>query len=180
MKERYRLTQNQKILLTDILTNKSNSYQQYIERIIFNHLLIEKGIVKEQKDNLIEKNLNEAFIQYILNTKSDNYDDNINKYSVGNYYIELAKQYNRIAIKRKISRNELWTIIKKNIIFKNSSKTKLRIYKYFLRGEIIPSPRYVYKILQKHEDLPSYLSIIYLDEEITPELKVAYKRIINI
>ena len=33
LKERYRLTQNQKILLTDKLTNKSNSYQKHIERI---------------------------------------------------------------------------------------------------------------------------------------------------
>ena len=159
------------------LTNESISYQKYIERIMYKHLLIEKGIVNEQKDNLTAKNLNETFVHYILSTNSGSYDENINKYSVGNYYMELSKQYNKIAIKKNISRNDLWKMIRKNIILKNTSKTEHRLYKYIFRGEIIPSPRYVYKTLQKNDDLTTYLSIFYLDEAITPELNMAYKKL---
>ena len=177
MKESYRLTQNQKNLLKIKLTNESNSYQKYIEKIIFNHLLIEKGFVNEQKDDLVNKILNNTFTEYILKTKSESYDDNINKYSVGNYYMELAKRFNTIARKREITRNKLWKITKENIIFKNFNNTNLRLYKFIFRGEIIPSPRYVFKTFEKHEELPTYLSIIYLDEEITPELKKAYENI---
>ena len=159
------------------LTNEKISYQKYIERIMLKHLLIEKGIVNEQKDNLTDKGLNETFVEYILSTNSESYDVNIDKYNVGNYYMELAKQYNKIAVKKKISRNDLWKMIRKNIILKNTSKTEHRLYKYIFRGEIIPSPRYVYKTLQKNDELPTYLSIIYLDEEITPELEKAYRKI---
>ena len=171
------LTHKQKSLIKIKLTNESNSYQKYIEKIIFNHLLIEKGIVNDEKDYLKEKELDKTFISYILNTNSDTYGNEINKYSVGNYYMELAKQFNSIALKRKISRNELWKIINKNIIFKNYNKTEHRLYKYIFRGELIPSPRYVHKIFQKNEDLPTYLSIIYLDEQIKAELREAYEKI---
>ena len=70
-------------------------------------------------------------------------------------------------------------MIRKNIILKNYNKTDRRLYKSIFRGEIIPSPRFVYKTLQKNDDLPTYLSIIYLDEEITPELQEAYRKIKN-
>ena len=157
--------------------NKGINLKEYIEEIIFNHLLIENGNVNEQQDHLIEKNLNNTFIEYILSTNSESKDSKINKYHVGNYYTELARQFNRIAVQRKISRNNLWKMIKENIIFKNSNKTELRLYKYIFRGEIIPSPRYVYKTLLKHEYLPSYISIAYLGEVIEPELKSAYEKI---
>ena len=177
MKESYRLTQKQKILLRLKLIEGNNNLKEYIEKIMFNHLLIEKGSVNEQQDYLIEKNLNNTFIEYILSTNSESYDSEINKYKVGNYYTQLARHFNRIAVQRKISRNNLWKMVKENIIFKHSNKTELRLYKYIFRGEIIPSPRYVLKILQRNEDLPTYLSIIYLDEEITPELKEAYENL---
>ena len=156
--------------------NREDSLKEYIEKIIFNHLLIESGTFNRKEDYLLEKDINNTCIEYILNTSSDSYAEAINKFNVSYYYVELAKQFNKIAIKREISRNELWKIIKKNIIFRNSNNTELRIYKYIFRGEIIPSPRYVYKTLQKNDDLPTYLSIVYLDEAITPELNMAYKK----
>ena len=147
-----------------------------MEKIILKHLLIENGAVDGKEDYLLEKDIYNTVIEYTLNTSSDSYGEGINKYNVAFYYTELAKQFNLIAVKRKISRNNLWKMIKENIIFKNSNKTKLRIYKYIFRGEIIPSPRYVYKTLQNNDDLPTYLSIVYLDEGITPELNMAYKK----
>ena len=173
------MTHNQKKLLRLKLNKENNDLNEYIEKIIFNHLLIENGIVDRKEDYLLEKDLNNTLIEYILKNSSDNYGESINKYNVSNYYTELAKQFNNIAIKRAISRNNLWEIIKKNIIFKNSNKTELRIYKYIFRGEIIPSPKYVYKTINKNDDLPSYLSIIYLDELISPQLEIAYEKIKN-
>ena len=179
MKESYILTQSQKKLLRFKLDKENNNLNEYIEEIIFKHLLIENGIADRKEDYLLEKDLNKTLIEYLLNNSSDSYGKTINKYTVSNYYSELAKQFNSIAIKKLISRNKLWRIIKKNIIFKNSNKTELRIYKYIFRGEIIPSPKYVYKIMNENEDLPSYLSIIYLDESISPQLKIAYEEIRN-
>ena len=147
--------------------------------MIFNHLLIENGIMNGKEDYLLDKDLNDTLIEYIFNTSSNCYGEAINKYNVSNYYTELAKQFNNIAIKRAISRNNLWRLILKNIIFKNLNNTELRIYKYIFRGEIIPSPKYVYKTINKNEDLPSYLSIIYLDELISPKLEIAYEKIRN-
>ena len=161
-----------------MLTQKRNiNLKEYIEEIIFNHLLIENGTLDGKNDYLIEEDINKTFIEYILNTSSVSYGEALNKYNVSYYYVELAKRFNKIAIKRKINRNELWKVIRENILFRNSNKTDHRLYKYIFRGEIIPSPRYVYKTLQKNEDLPTYLSIIYLDEEITPELENAYRKI---
>ena len=161
-----------------MLTQKRNiNLKEYIEEIIFNHLLIENGTLDGKNDYLIEEDINNTFIEYILNTSSVSYGEALNKYNVSYYYVELAKRFNKIAIKRKINRNELWKVIRENILFRNSNKTDHRLYKYIFRGEIIPSPRYVYKTLQKNEDLPTYLSIIYLDEEITPELENAYRKI---
>ena len=180
MQESYMLTHTQKKLLRLKLDKENENLKEYIEKIIFNHLLIENGILNEQKDYLIEKDLNNTLIKYILNTNSNSYGEAINKYNVSNYYTELAKHFNSIAIKSKISRNKLWEMIKKNIIFKNSNKTELRLYKYIFRGEIIPSARYVYKTLNKNEDLPSYLSIVYLDQSISPELEIAYEKIRNV
>ena len=77
--------------------------------------------------------------------------------------IELVKQFNKIAKKRKISRNNLCNIIKQNIIFKNLNKSQLRLYKYIFRGEIIPSPKFVHNSFKEHDDLPSYLALVYLD-----------------
>ena len=157
--------------------NRDDSLKEYIEKIIFNHLLIENGNLDGKKDYLLEKDINNTYIEYILNTSLHSYGDSLNKYNVAYYYAEIAKMFNKIAIKRKISRNELWKIIRENIIFKNCNKTEHRIYKNIFRGEIIPSPGYVYKTLQNNEDLPTYLSIIYLDEVITPELEEAYRKI---
>ena len=176
MKESYFLTHNQKKLLRLKLDKDNGNLNEFIEKIVFNHLLIESGTFNRKEDYLLEKDINNTCIQYILNTNSDSYAEAINKFYVSNYYVELAKQFNKIAIKRKIYRNDLWKIIKKNIIFKNSNNTELRIYKYIFRGEIIPSPRYVYQTLQRSDDLPTYLSIVYLDEAITPELNMAYKK----
>ena len=171
------MTHNQKKLLKSKLNKENSNHNEYIEEIIFNHLLIENGTIDKKEDYLLEKDLNYTHIEYTLNTSSDSYGEAIDKYNVSNYYTELARHFNRIAIKREITRNELWKSITKNIIFKNSNKTELRLYKYIFRGEIIPSPRYVYKTIKIREDLPSYLSIIYLDESISPELEIAYNRI---
>ena len=165
------------MLLNINLSNERINYQRHIERIIFKHLLIEKGIVNEQKDYLLEKNLNRTFIEYILNTNSENYNLHIDKYNLGYYYTELARNFNRIALKRSISRNELWKVVKQNILFKKYNRTELRIYKYILRGEIIPSPKFVYNKLKDNDDLPSYLCLVYLDEQISPELKEIYEKI---
>ena len=130
-----------------------------------------------EKDSITEEFLYEKQIKYILETKSTGIKKNINKYTVSNYYYQLAKRFNEIALERNISRNELWQIVKNNILIKNMQKTELRVYKYIFRGEIIPSPMYVYNALNKYDDLPSYLSIVYLDSIITPELKEAYNHI---
>ncbi len=177
MEEGYRLTRNQKELLKLKLTNENNSFKKYIKAIILSHIIIEKGIGNGKKDYLLEKDLINLLIEYLLNTNSDNDGEEINKYNVGKYYALLAKQFNKIAIKRKISRNNLWNRVKKNILFESGNKTELRLYKYIFRGEIIPSPQYVYKSLKEKEDLPSYISLIYLDEEISPELKEAYYKL---
>ncbi len=177
MEVSYRLTEYQKNLLRLKVDNENNNLKKYIEQIIFNHLLVEKGFVNRKEDYLLESDINKTLIEYTLNTSSDSYGETLNKYNVSNYYAQLAKQFNRIAIKRKIYRNKLWKIIKNNIIFKNSNKTELRLYKHIFRGEIIPSPRYVYRIMNENDDLPSYLSLIYLDEKISPELEIAYDKI---
>ena len=57
------------------------------------------------------------------------------------------------------------------------NQTKLRIYKYIFRGEIIPSTNFVKKLLHNYDNLPCYLSIMYLDEEVSKELKNAYSLI---
>ena len=78
-----------------------------------------------------------------------------------------------------ISRNKLWSIIKKDIIFKDYNKTILRFYKYIFRGEIIPTPKFVNNILTRNDDLPTYLGIIYLDKTISPKCKEAYEILIS-
>ncbi|ABM75438.1 Hypothetical protein NATL1_08801 [Prochlorococcus marinus str. NATL1A] len=176
MKESYFWTHNQKKLLRLKLNKNNENLNEYMKKIIFNHLLIENGTVERKEDYLLDKDINNTFIEYILNTSSERFGE-LDKYNVSYYYTELAKRFNRIALKRKISRNNLWNMIKENIIFKKSNKTELRIYKYIFRGELIPSPRYVQKRLERDEDLPTYLSIIYLDEAITPKLDIAYKKL---
>ena len=136
-------------------------------------------MIGKKKDVVVEKNLYSTQINYLLNNGDEANERNINKYVVANYYFELAKKFNKIALERRISRNELWKIVKKNILIKEYNKTNLRIYKNIFRGQIIPSPQFVKSTLNKDDDLPSYLSIIYLDEEITPKFKEAYENIIE-
>ena len=135
------------------------------------------GGVDNKKDVLLEKNLYYTQVNYLLDIRNEDNEKAINKYNVANYYFELAKLFNRIALERKISRNKLWNIIKKNIVMKYYNKTKLRCYKYIFRGELIPSPKIIDKILTYSDDLPSYLSIVYLDESMTIEFKEAYKKL---
>ena len=136
-------------------------------------------MIDKKKDVIVEKELYSTQINFLLNSDDETNERNINKYVVANYYFELAKKFNKIAIERKISRNKLWMLVKKNILIKEYNKTKLRIYKNIFRGQIIPSPKFIKKTFKKNGDLPSYLSIIYLDEVITPEFKEAYENIIE-
>ena len=137
------------------------------------------GMIGKKKDVVVEKHLYSNQINYLLNSGNEANERNINKYVVANYYSELAKKFNKIALERRISRNELWKIVKKNILLKEYNNSNLRIYKYIFRGEIIPSPQFVKNTLKKNDDLPSYLSIVYLDETITSEFKEAYENIIE-
>ena len=174
---KYRLTDDQKKLLTNENIDGKTNIQHHFEKIISNKILIEKGILDDKKDILVEKDLYNTQVNYLLNSRNESKERTINKYNVANYYFELAKLFNRIALERKISRNKLWHIIKKNIIVRDFNNTKLRFYKYIFRGELIPSPKYIEKTLTDNDDLPCYLSIIYLDESITPELDEAYANI---
>ena len=79
-----------------------------------NKILIEKGIINNKKDIILEKDLHYTQINYILNNIDDGNLKTINKYDVANYYFQLAKQFNSIALERKLSRYELWNIIKKS------------------------------------------------------------------
>lgn len=166
----------QKILANEKINGKTN-ITHYLEKIICRKILIEKGILNDKKDILIEKDLYNTQVKYLLDSRDDTQDKDINKYNIANYYFILAKEYNRIAIERKITRNELWSLTKKNIIIKHKNMSEQRLYKYIFRGEIIPSPKFVKKILNNNDDLISYLSIIYLDEIIRPELEEAYKKL---
>ena len=173
----YRLNDAQKKLLrNEKITGKTN-IKNHFEKIICSQILIEKGILNHKKDILIEKNLYNTQVNYLLDNRDDRIDKVINKYDIAHYYFLLAKQYNWIALKRKISRNALWNLVRQNIIIKGQKKSYQRLYKYIFRGEIIPSSKFLVKTLANNDDLPSYLSIIYLDEAIIPELEQAYKKI---
>ena len=153
--------------------------KNHLEKTIRNKILIEKGILDNKKDILIEKDLIKTQVNYILSTKSKVYNKTICKYNLANYYYLLARRFNSIALQRKVSRNTLWLNVKENILFKSFSKTELRCYNLFLRGEIIPCPRLVVNVINKYEELPTYMSIIYLDEHISPELNDAYKKLVG-
>mgnify|MGYP001196377998 CR=1 FL=1 len=176
---KYRLNDDQKKLLVNEKINGKTNIKHHLEKIIYSEILIEKGILNDKKDVLTEKDLYNNQVKYLLDNRDDTQDKAINKYNIANFYFLLAKQYNSIALKRKISRNELWNIIKKNIILKNHNMSTQRLYKYIFLGEIIPSAKFVEKSLTTNDDLISYLSIIYLDEIIEPELEEAYKKIKN-
>ena len=177
--EVYRLTRYQKELLNNERIIGKTNIKNYLEKIIRNNILIEMGMIDKKKDVIVEKDLYSTQINFLLNSDDEANERNINKYVVATYYFELAKNFNKIALERKISRNKLWKIVKKNILIKEYNKTKLRIYKNIFRGQIIPSPQFVKNILKNNNDLPSFLSIIYLDEQIKPELKESYEKIIE-
>ena len=171
----YRLTMDQKNLLLCESKNNKNKIKDYIEKIIFNHIVVEKGKYKNKTDILIKNDLYRNQVDYILSSDSRKSNDKINKYSIANYYYLLAKRFNDIAFSKRITRNELWKLVKINCIFKDQNETNLRIYKYIFRGEVIPSIKFVKKQIDKYDDLPCYMSIIYLDEVIVPELKESYE-----
>ena len=176
---KYRLNDVQKRLLANERINGKKNIKHHLEKLICSEILIQKGILNNNKDYLIEKDLYNTQVNYLLDCRDDTHDKAINKYNIANYYFILAKEYNRIALNRKISRNKLWNIIKKNIIIRDYNITKQRIFKYIFRGEIIPSLKFVEHSLNTNNDLISYLSIIYLDETITPELGEAYQKLKN-
>tara|TARA_B100001250_G_scaffold408914_1_gene432201 strand:+ start:421 stop:984 length:564 start_codon:yes stop_codon:yes gene_type:complete len=176
-KGRYWLTPEQKGLLRRELIHKGIDAKEYLIETLQNHILIEKGAYRNKQDYILEKNLYKKQIEYLLTNNSNKKISTISKYDVANYYFQLAKQFNKIAQNRDMSRNDLWKITKNNCILKGASKTYLRIYKYIFRGELIPSPNYVAKTLQKNSDLPSYLSIVYLGEMIDPNLNYAHEKI---
>ncbi len=171
------MTRYQKYLLNNEQIYGKENLKNHLEKIIRNKILIEIGFIDKKKDVLIEESLNYTQINYLLNSRDESHKKNINKYNVANYYFQLAKEFNRIALARNISRNELWKIINKNIIIKEYNNTKQRFYKFIFRGEIIPSTKFVENTLINNEDLPSYLSIIYLDEKVTAELEEAYQKL---
>ena len=166
--KRYGLTLYQRELLKTEQIHGRLNIKNHLENVMNKHILIETGLVNGQKDYLVEEDLNYNLIEYILNTSSVSYGKAINKYNVSNYYAQLSRYFSEIAKARKISRNNLWHIIKGNIIIKNYNTTYQRLYKNIFRGEIIPSPKFVYNLLQENDDLPSYLSLVYLDEVIVP------------
>ena len=173
------MTSYQKELLkNERITGKEN-IKNYLEKIIRNNILIETGKIDKKQDIVTEKDLYSTQINYLLNSGEETNEKKINKYIVANYYFELAKNFNNIALERGISRNKLWNIVKKNILIKEYNMTKQRIYKNIFRGQMIPSPQFVKNILYNNNDLPSFLSIIYLDEQIKPELKESYEKIIE-
>tara|TARA_Y100000766_G_C18757386_1_gene531617 strand:- start:143 stop:670 length:528 start_codon:yes stop_codon:yes gene_type:complete len=171
------LNEVQKKILANEKINEKKHIKHHLEKIISSEILKQKGILNNKKDVLIEKTLYNTQVNYLLDCSDDTHYKAINKYNIANYYFLLAKQYNRIALNRKISRNKLWNIIKKNIIIKDYNNTQQRLYKYIFRGEIIPSIKFVENSLNTNDDLISYLSIIYLDEIITPELGEAYQKL---
>ena len=173
----YRLTSNQKHLLKGKIFSKKYNYTEYIKMIFKSHVIEAKGKYKDYKDCIVERDLYKKQIEYILKTTDEIDEDCINKFNIANYYFNLAKTFNNVANDRKLKRNELWEIVKKNIICTSFNKTELRIHKYMLRGDIIPSPKYVNKMLNNYDELPTYLSITYLDEIVPGELTYAYERL---
>ena len=167
----------QKRLLKNEKIKGRINIKDYIEKIIRNNVLIERGAIDKKQDVVIEKDLYSSQVNYLLNNAREENNKAISKYNVANYYFQLAKQFNRIAIERSISRNNLWNITKKNMIIKDQNITTQRLYKYIFRGEIIPSPEFVENSLNNNDDLISYLSIIYLDEIIKPELEESYRKL---
>ncbi len=145
-----------------------------MKEVLRKHILIEKGSLLNEYDYLSKSDILVKQFHYILDTPDNSGNNRINKYNIANYYYYLACTFNEIAIKRKISRNQLWQLVKRNEFFKKIDKTSLRTYKYIFRGEVIPSPKFVKNSLLKYEELPTYIGIIYLDECIIPELKNAY------
>ena len=175
----YKLTyEHNELLKNERIYGKTN-IKQHLEKIIRNEILIEKGFIGNKKDILKEKDLHKIQVKYLLDCRNESDKKKINKYNVANYYFNLAETFNRIAIHRKISRNELWKMIKKNTIIKDYNKTQKRIYKYIFRGELIPSPKTVERNLKDKDDLTSYLCIIYLNDNISYKLKEAYSLLIE-
>ena len=130
----YKLTYEQKELLKKEMLDRETNVKEYIENILYNHILNEKGSYKNKKDYLSEEQQDKLQIEYILKSSSKEKTGQINKYNVSNYYYILAKHYNQIAKERKLCRNKLWEEIKKNILFKEFNTTELRLYKYIYRG----------------------------------------------
>ena len=173
------LTQNQIDLITNGIEDGNTVLQDHIESLLKEHIIESKGKYRNSIDRISYTDLYQLQFEYKRISKDKELKNKININTVADYYLNLAKEYNRIAIKRKISRAELWNLVKKNILLKNFNNTKLRIYKYITRGEIIPSPKFVINEIEIFNDLPCYLSIIYLDEIINPDLKISYTRLVE-
>tara|TARA_Y100000766_G_scaffold273322_1_gene274101 strand:- start:235 stop:651 length:417 start_codon:yes stop_codon:yes gene_type:complete len=104
----------------------------------------------------------------------------INIIKIENYYFELSKTFINITKEKNINSLELINQMKENILLKDLSKDNLVSYKNIFEGMYVPSSEIVYNLFEKYDDLPSYLSIIYLGQNINPELKNAYYILKNI
>ena len=107
-------------------------------------------------------------------------NNEIIKYIISKYYYELAKLFEEIANKRKISKSNLWEQVKRNMILRGLTNVEQRTYKNIFSGRTIPIGKHIGEILLKYDDLPSYLSIIYLDENISPEMEKAYSNLMSL
>ena len=152
----YRLRDSTKILLSRRLRYLKNRSKYYL-REFTNSIDLTEKINSQTREN-----------------------NEISKYIISKYYYELAKLFEEIANKRKISKSELWEHVKGNIILRGLTNVEQRTYKNIFIGRNIPMGKDIGKILLKYDDLPSYLSIIYLDENISPEMEKAYSNLMSL
>ena len=91
---KYKLNDVQKKLLANEKINGKKNIKHHLEKIIFSEILIQKGILINKKDILIEKDLYNTQVNYLLDCRDGTHDKAVNKYNIANYYFLLAKKYN--------------------------------------------------------------------------------------
>ena len=80
----YKLNNNHKRLLRSEVIENRALIKDYIEKIIYKHVLIEKGSFFDKRDSLINKDLIENQLEYILNNKNFHF---IIKRSYNGYFV---------------------------------------------------------------------------------------------
>ena len=172
------MTKAQIELIRGELINTPKDLANYLEKILINHVLTEKSEFRNKSDYLSDKDLQKQQVEYILYKNYETEENGKYKYFIFNYYQNLAKHFNTIAIERSISRNSLWHLLKENKLFRTYNKTKLRIYKHIYRGELIPSISNIRNSILNSE-LISFTGIRNLSKEIDIELNNSHEIIIK-